>query len=402
MKLGKIAQITLLRRLRDRQELLTSIFLPLLLIVILGTALQGNFNADRLGDIPVAYLSEDQGPAGEAFETFLEGEEIKRWLRIVPVASYEQGIALIEQRETMSFIYLPEDLSEKVSRGEEGRIEIRDAGLSPLLPSIVNNIVRSYTQGGNLMMARRAMEEMSFEEQAGEASSPAGENLGAGTAVNPRDSFINRNTLDGREEQISGLDYYAVTMLVMFIMWGIFSGAQSLTEDLFTPMKTRIYTAPIGKINYFLGKSIGVFGTFILQIAVIIFFTKWVYGVQWGGSLWPIFAISMMLSFVAISIGIAIGLSAPSETASSTIINGFVIISTFVAGGFFPIEMESPAFRIIRSLSPSYHAQQGIFNVVYDGSGEAIGESIIPLLVISTVFLVIGFYRGRRKVREDF
>lgn len=386
MKLGNIAKVTFLRRIRDKQELLTSIFLPLLLIIILGTALQENFSAGQLGDIPVAYFSEDSGPAGAAFEVFLEEEEIEQWLNIVPVDSYDQGLALIDQRETLSFIYLPEDFSENISRGEEGKIEIRDAGLSELLPSIVNNIVRSYTQEGNLMVALMAMEETSLNEMGGEVSNP----------------LITRNTLDGREEQITGLDYYAVTMLVMFIMWGIFSGAQSLTEDLFTPMKTRIYTAPIGKINYFLGKSVGVFYTFILQILVIILFTKWVYGVQWGESLWPIFAISMMLSFVAISIGIAIGLLAPSETVSATIINGFVIISTFVAGGFFPIEMESSVFRILRSLSPNYHAQQGIFNVVYGGSSGAIGESLIRLLAISAVFLIIGFYQGRRKVREDF
>lgn len=388
MKLGKIAQITLLRRIRDKQELLTNIFLPLLLIIILGTALQGNFSAGQLGDIPVAYFSEDTGPASEAFESYLEEEEVHQWLRIVPVDSYEQGLALLDQRETMSFIYLPEDFSENISQGEEGTIEIRDSGLSELLPAIVNNIVRSYTQGGNLMMALMTMDETSLRGVEEEDSNSG--------------SLITRNTLDGRREQISGLDYYAVTMLVMFIMWGIFTGAQSLTEDLFTPMKTRIYTAPIGKINYFIGKMVGVFGTFILQILVIVFFTKWVYGVQWGESLWPIFAISIVLSFAAISIGIAIGLLAPSESASATFINGFVIISTFVAGGFFPIEMENPVFRTIRGLSPSYHAQQGIFNVVYDGSGGAIAESIIRLLAISAVFLAIGFYQGRRKVREDF
>ncbi len=402
MKLGNIAKVTFLRRIRDKQELLTSIFLPLLLIVILGTALQGNFSAGQLGDIPVAYFSEDSGPWGEAFEVFLEEEEIEQWLRIVPVDSYDQGLALVDQRETLSFIYLPEDYSENISRGEIGTIEIRDAGLSELLPSIVNNIVRSYTQGGNLMMALMAMEDISFSDMEGDSSDPASGIMGEGAEGNPRDSLITRNTLDGREEQITGLDYYAVTMLVMFIMWGIFSGAQSLTEDLFTPMKTRIYTAPIGKINYFVGKSIGVFGTFILQILIIIFFTKWVYGVQWGDSLWPIFVISVMLSFVAISIGIAIGLLAPSENTSATIINGFVIISTFVAGGFFPLEMESSLFRILRSLSPNYHAQQGIFNVVYGGSAGVIGESILRLLAISLVFLVIGFYQGRRKVREDF
>jgi len=402
MKLGNIAKVTFLRRIRDKQELLTSIFLPLLLIIILGTALQGNFSAGQLGDIPVAYFSEDSGPGGEAFEDFLEEEEIEQWLRIVPVDSFDQGLALVDQRETLSFIYLPEDYSESISRGEKGTIEIRDAGLSELLPSIVNNIVRSYTQGGNLMMALLAMEDTSLNEMEGDSSDSISGVMGEGAEGNPRDSFITRNTLDGREEQITGLDYYAVTMLVMFIMWGIFSGAQSLTEDLFTPMKTRIYTAPIGKINYFLGKSIGVFGTFILQILIIIFFTKWVYGVQWGESLWPIFAISVMLSFVAISIGIAIGLLAPSENASATIINGFVVISTFVAGGFFPLEIESTLFRVLRNLSPNYHAQQGIFNVVYGGSGGVIGESILRLLAISLVILVIGFYQGRRKVREDF
>lgn len=391
MKLFYLAKITFFRRLRDKQELLTSVFLPLLLIFILGTALQGNFSAGELGNIPVAYLNADQGPGGAAFEEFLEDEEIKQWFNIVPVDSYDQGLGLIDEQEVLSFIYLPEGFSRRIVSGEGGNIEIRDAGLSQLLPSVVNNIVRSFTQGGNLMLSRMKMEEPPLDFQ-------SRENWHRST----EESLIQRNTLDGGDEPISGMDYYAVTMLVMFIMWGIFSGAQSLTEDLFTPMKTRIYSAPVGKFNYFLGKSLGVFATFFVQILVIILFTRWVYGVTWGQNLGSILGVSMVLSFVAIIIGIAIGLSTPSETASAMIINGFVIISTFVAGGFFPLEMESPFFRVIRSLSPNYHAQQGIFNVVYNGSGTAVGEAILSLLAISALFVFIALYRGRRNLHEDF
>ena len=109
MKLLNIAKVTFFRRLRDKQELLTNIFLPLLLIFILGTALQGNFGVSELGDIPTAYLNEDKGPGGEAFEEFLEEEEIKQWLHVIPVDSYDQGLSLIDQREALTFIYLPEN-----------------------------------------------------------------------------------------------------------------------------------------------------------------------------------------------------------------------------------------------------------------------------------------------------
>ncbi|NBG86919.1 ABC transporter permease [Isachenkonia alkalipeptolytica] len=401
MKLLNIAKVTFFRRLRDKQELLTNIFLPLLLIFILGTALQGNFGVSELGDIPTAYLNEDKGPGGEAFEEFLEEEEIKQWLHVIPVDSYDQGLALIDQREALTFIYLPENFSEGIASGGGGTIEIRDAGLSQLLPSVVNNIVESYTQGGNLMLALMDMERTALKETSVENSRFFTEKIRVGGEDNVQKPLILRNTLDGGEKQISGMDYYAVTMLVMFIMWGIFTGAQSLTEDLFTPLKTRIYMAPVGKLSYFLGKTIGVLGTFIFQILVIIFFTKWVYGVGWGETLWPILGISVVLSLVAIAIGIAIALSAPSESGSAAIINGFVVISTFVAGGFFPIEMESSLFRIIRSLSPNYHAQQGIFNVVYNGSTAAIGESILSLLAISAGVLLMAFYQGRRKTHED-
>ena len=390
MKLWKIAYTTFLRKSRDKQELLTSILLPLVLILILGSALQGNFTSQTLGNIPVGFYTEDEGPGRESFEEFLEHEEIREWLNIIPVSDYEEGVKMVNDLDLLALISLPPDFSERISQGLEAEIEVLDAGVSELYPSIVNSIVRSYVQGGNLY----------FAVGSGPGQWMGNGNPGEGTEGATEVQLIERNTFRGDNEPIRGIDYYAVTMLVMFVMWGIFSGSQSLTEDLFTPMKIRINTAPVSRLNYFIGKNFGVLGTFIVQILTIILFTKYAYGVNWGENILPIIGISLLLSFVAISLGLAVALISPSENASTSIINGFVVVATYIAGGFFPINHGEGILSLVRNFSPNYHAQRGIFHFLYGTEPGALTESILWLLGITLFAFVISLIFGRRRISE--
>lgn len=392
----KLIFYTFMKRIRDKGDILLSIIQPIILILILGSVFQGSFEAQDLKGIHVAYYGEDNSIGQEAFEEFLNDDRVGEWLNIYEVSSYEEGKEYVENNRVSGFIYIPSDFTYNIINNSDARISIYDNGLSIIRPQIINNIVSLFTSGGNLMLTELNMTDKTiFDFNEEDIKLIEGE-------TSAKNEFIksiplgNSNNID-----MSGMDYYSVTMLVMFIMWGIFQGVNSIREDLFTPNRYRILSAPINKYKYYISKNIGVLLTFFVQILSIIFFTKYFYNVNWGDNLLIIILISLLISIVAINIGICISMIFKSENKVAGAVNGFVVISTFIAGGFTPIESDNIVFILLRNLSPNYHGQRAIFNIVYNGSSNEVLISILSLIAISIVLLITSLYFGRRNLIED-
>ena len=396
MKILQITWYTFLRKIRDRQESITGVILPILLIFILGSALQGGFTSQDIGRIRVGYFNSDQKGASLAFEKFLEAEEVKEWLNIIPVNSYEDGIEKINSLEISSFIYIPNGYTENFMKANEASIQIIDTGFSSIVSGVVNNIVSMYNNGGNMAISLLDMQGKDLTSM----GNP--EKLQEILGENEDTQLLKRIALDGKEDPISSMNYYAITMLVMFSMWGAFNGSQGLSEDLFTAVKYRIQGAPISKLGYYTGKSLGLIASNFFNILIIIFFTKFAYGVNWGNQIAYVILIAFLLSMLSIQIGIFLSVIMKDESSVNTAINGIVVVSTFVAGGFMPLQSENPIFKMIQRISPNYHGQNAFINLIYNPGSREVFYSIGWILGMLILFTSMSVYFGRRKFSGYF
>ncbi|WP_350344800.1 ABC transporter permease [Proteinivorax tanatarense] len=145
MKIFTIAYYTCLRNLRDISSSMYMVAYPILLILILGNALQNDFEVRQIDTVKVSVLNEEKTYLGEAFEQFISTVEKEELISVDVVYSYDEGINKIESGDKFAFIHLPAQL-------EEGRINTYSKHEQGLNYTIFTNIMNSFIKGAIQLM----------------------------------------------------------------------------------------------------------------------------------------------------------------------------------------------------------------------------------------------------------
>lgn len=368
----------LLRNLRDRGTLVEMLILPIVLILILGNALAPVFQVDNISTITVGYLNQDEGPLGHHLDQYLASPQLQGIIKLQLVSNQEEGLELLRSGQVSALVHLERDFSQQAMAGETHIFLTGRPGYT-MHTSAVANILEGFIHGANTVEALQKM--------------------GA-----PDATFVfTPGTIQDLPISASGLlpramDYYAVTMLVMFIMWGGLYAANGL-GSLMLAVGDRIKSTPVKDSELFLGIILSNFVTVIGQAAVIIGFTHLVYGANWGDNLPALAGIVSLTAILSIAIGVMVTMLARSEAIATRVINVLVFTSTLVAGGYVKISFSGDVLPLLQHLSPNYLSQTAIFNLIYGGSAAQTYTMVgVICLAISACF-VIASLAGRRLAR---
>lgn len=378
-----IALSTMKRDFRDKKSLFRSILMPILMIIILGTALSSLFQPDDIEKFSVAYLNEDSGEMHKGFETFLEMDDIKKIIEIKSVNFFEEGQKLVTDKKAASFIVIPKDYSQKIKSGEKSNILIYNSKYKDFKNSIVENIIDSYNSGGNTIYA-----------------------ISKGNITKPeykRYSIMNEESISIKGKRPGALDYYAVAILILAIMSSSIFACSCIGEDYFHAVGDRIKSTPVKSYEVFLGKLIGSIFTTVIKAIIVIAFCKFVYGANFGSNLGMIILIVLTTSVMAAAFGMMICMVVGNTTKASTLINILVNVFTFLAGGYAAIIGADQSVSKVMHLSPSFYAQTAMFNTIYpDGFKATVqfystGGYIINMWCLSLVMFGIFYIVERRR-----
>ncbi|MCL2362963.1 MAG: ABC transporter permease [Defluviitaleaceae bacterium] len=192
------------------------------------------------------------------------------------------------------------------------------------------------------------------------------------------------------------VDYYAITMLVMILLYTGLNGMELFHKGIFSDTGTRMRLCPISKpvlVGGLLGAS--TFTSFV-QGMITFTFTAVVYGVYWGERI-PL-VILTIFGMVLFSQALCVLLIVIFEKRN--VVGGIVqvlfFVTTFVSSGFIPVNF-GELNRVFR-FAPNALAQTAIFGAVYGGDNASIITSLIVLLGMGGVFAALSFIVGRRRV----
>ncbi|MBU5592557.1 ABC transporter permease [Clostridium sp. MSJ-4] len=378
MKILTIAYYDVKRFLRDKKTLGYMIFLPIILIAILGTALSSVFEINNMDKINVAYVNEDEGEYSKGFDEFLEYKEIKEIVSYRKVATLGEGEKLLRDKEVKGIIYIGEDYSRRIKAGDKTFIEVVGKDSSSFSYIVLKNIIESYVQQVNAYKAMSSinMERIKFD----------------------RTEVLKDNPITSKGKKPSAMDYYAVTMLVMIILYGANYGAGAMAEGRMSPIGRRIQASPLRSLDVVFGKTIGAIFSMSWQILTLVLFSKFVFKANFGSNIMQVLFICFIATLFSISLGILICSIFKEEALVSKIISILVPIFTLVSGGYVKINMPDSGSILskITKLSPSYLAQKAIFGSIYEGSALEIRNSILILLGFSLIFFLISIIFERR------
>ena len=377
MKTLQITYYSLLVYLRDKQSLLLMLLLPIVLILILGTALQAAFTPGNIGVTKVAFYNQDVGEMGQRFEDFLTADKVKEMLAVTPVATQEEGINLVREGKVTALIQLNANYSALIQKGETAPVNIFFPPVDSFRQPIVKNIVGSFISSGNTVSAFL--------------------HLGDTDLQMTRREIIQDMPLTTEGATPKAMDFYAVTMLVMIILYGANYAAVGLGENIHEPVGKRRKIAPVKNYQIYAGETLAVVLTVFMQGVVLILFTKYAYQANWGENIFVPILVVFVLTLFATGLGTMLCVVFKNTTSASVALNIIVPATTFIAGGYMPLELPGRFLPLLRNISPNHFAQKAIFDYVHSGNIEKIISPLTILLSMTLFVFLIALLAGRRR-----
>lgn len=322
---------------------------PLLTIFLLGSSLSGagqfQRGDDHLVPAKVGIVQLDQGALSQPLARFLQEDEVRQWVEPEFLADREEVLKQVFDSKVDFGLVIPASFSEQVKTGQEASWEMI-MGKSYSTNMAAKSVLGSF------------LERINTEQAIGLTATWAAAVPADGKTVPDRIEPRAARVSEGADASASpveiqpvsdagtptAMQYYAVSMLTMFMLYTGMSLSLSVISDRNNHTFHRILTAPIRPFAYLGGKMIGQSLLGFAQGLCIIWFCHWLYGVNWGEQLGLVAAICLLTVLASMGIGTIAIAFARSEKSIKSLYPFLVITMTALSGGFVPVSSIQATF----------------------------------------------------------
>jgi ABC-2 type transport system permease protein len=358
---------------RDKKNMRMMILFPIVLILVIGSALSSAFSNNLTIKTPKVFyrIESNSEEALQLKNNFIDkGKEFN--IEFMEAESSDKAKdALINGSDYACFLEVKEE--NKIVLYKNDREEM-SAGL---VESILETFVQKYNTVAEI------------------------------AKVNPRivSDIVSNNNADFTEivsvnktRKPTSMDYYAVTMLTLIIMYGANTGLYGIAGERSSKTRDRILIGPVKRYEFLTGKTLGGIFVTALQVLVVIAFSKYILKTNWGDDIFTVFLTVLSLIVMSISFGVGLGFIFKKTNVASGILNFAIPIMAFLAGAYVAIDgIENKVFQTITYLSPIRWTNKAIFGVIYNSDYSKVIPAIIINLAISVVFIAICSVLFRRE-----
>ena len=370
MKILTIVKYRLLQSLRDIQSLITMILIPIFLILILGNALKNNddFTARTVDKVNLLYVNNDTTKGAKAFENFITLDELSDIIQVEKITNIQEGKDLVENRKYDTLVIYDENST--------GKLELVGSEFNQLGVSIVKGIIETYSSSANAMEALAKIQARNF-------------------TIEQNNNFQDESVSKSGTKP-SAIDYYAVTMLVMIVMYGSIYANFAIDKSYYGSVGSRFRSTPLKLGEIFIGEGIGVVLTIMVQVLILLIISNFAFGVNFGNNLPTIILTAFSLSVLSTMLGIFAVMATKKGLLGLALLNVIVPIFTFLSGGFVKVNFGG-IIGFIAKLTPNSLASNAIFKSIYGGATKEVFLSILGLWIISALLFMGASIIGRRE-----
>ncbi len=350
--------------LRSTQTFLFMLAFPILLMLILGTALTNAFSSTaQVDDMRLLYSNKASNPQlTQYWQGFSQAIE-RDGIQIIPVASGTDGQEEIREDRYTAYVELGDD-GMKVYGSSKHAIE----------GNIIQGMLTAFANRYNLAAAAYAQDPSKAEAILAQANS--------GT------EFVHETSLNPNK-QADSMDYYAISMTTMIALYSALSGSFLFRSERTRNTAIRLMASPVSKGSLFAGKVLGSTIINLLCVLAVFLFSKFVYDADWGDHYGMVFLVLATEVIFSISLGLGLSYLLKGDSARSFIMI-FTQIASFVGGAYFPVEDRDGAsfFQMLPYISPLHWANSALTNIIYSDDLMAALPTIGVNLGIAAAFLI--------------
>ncbi|MBK4212405.1 ABC transporter permease [Bacillus pumilus] len=278
---------------RDKKSFFTLFFMPIILIAILGAAFGDNMKKDseiRINSFRVGITDQDKSATSKMFLSTVSKSELSD-IFDVKVTSKNQLEKDLNSRDITMGIIIKPNFEKSLLNYDHVQLNILKGPNSNLQEMVLENVVLQFFQNYHM---NRILVPLNQGKEVEIASDQLKKEL-----VNERNIHIN-------SQPITSFQYYAGGMGVLFLLMTVVFLVGSMIEEKEEDVYKRLIVSKLSNTSYIVGKLLGIVLMSMIQLAVIILFTSFVFKVNWGE---PFTVVMIGCSFIlnAAGFGVLIG-----------------------------------------------------------------------------------------------
>ncbi|AHF11052.1 MULTISPECIES: ABC transporter permease [Dehalobacter] len=360
------------QNIRDFKANIMMVLFPIVLIVILGTAFSGVFSNDIvLDDIRVLYSVQGDPALTESFHSFQDELQKQLGITFTETTDPEEGLSSIKNDQYSCFILLTSAPPEiRVYKNARFNFEA----------NLVESSVKVFAARYDAVKLIAQINPSAL----------------AGIMASPEEDYVQSESIDKKREPGS-LDYYAVTMLTLFLLYASLTGFWSVKNEQNFKTGNRILCSPVTKIELLTGKTLGGLLVTIVQAAVVLLFSSLFFKVYWGSDLLSVLLIIFSEAVLAISLGTGIAYLIRNDGTGAACLNVLIPIIAFLGGGYVPLSSLNGPLTAITALSPLKWTNEAIFRLIYDQDYTIMLPAILINLAVAATFLMVSAFLSRKE-----
>jgi ABC-2 type transport system permease protein len=337
------------QRLRDRTAIVTAIVAPLALTALMGFALGGSPGGSgmRLG---IADL--DHSKLSSGFVDFVERPALRGMIQVEPVDSLPAAERMIQEHRAECAVVMSPGFGRAISNGNPPPAEILAARGEQFAMQGTSELFRDFIYRAAIPPDRAVPE------------------------VIPRSA--------GGQMRI--VDFFAVSMTVLFLNFGVLSGVRALQAEVDSRTMVRLIASPTPPYAIVTGKFAALLLIGLIQMATMIVATSLMFGTRWGN---PLLTMALMFTSVLMAIGLtAFLMSLANNAEQGTALAAMVIALLSIVGGqFLPPQGLPDVFETLTRLTPNGQAFFGFLDLSAAGAHGTLMTIAQPLAVTAIVGL---------------
>ncbi|MCS6842953.1 MAG: ABC transporter permease [Caldilineales bacterium] len=386
-RVRKLAWRVMRQVLRDRRTVALIIFAPIL-VLTLGAIL---FRAEP-APVSVGVVNEDEGaysPLGGSInlgQRMLDELTAGDAFRLVILSRSEVDDRL-RSGDVKAVIVFPEDFTASFLKSHQVVLDLRLEGSEPTRSKA---IIAYVSQAAMKTMARMVGTYLGLS-----GSSPQGG--GEGEVVLPVSAQV---TYLYGGEQFDTFDYIAPVYIALLGMFFVFLLACiAFLRERSQGTIERLAATPASRFEIVLGYmfGLGLFG--LIQVTIILFFTVWVIGIHYKGSLALMLLVVAIMAVVGINLGILASAFARTEFQVIQFIPLVLLPQALLGGTFWSISDMPTYLQPIAYAMPIYYANVALRDVMLKGWGLGeIWPNLAVLAGIGLVLVILSSLMMRREV----
>ncbi len=159
----------------------------------------------------------------------------------------------------------------------------------------------------------------------------------------------------------------------------------------------RVMASPVSRLDL----VVGYLGGFILfaavQSLIVLLFTIFVLGIQYKGSLWQIFVFQLVVTVVALNLGLFVSAFARNEFQVIQFIPLVLVPQVLLSGVLLPTAQMPAYLRAISKVLPLTYSVDGLNGIMLEGKSLLdVGWDLLALAGFAVVTIVLGAISIRR------